>query len=88
MFADVMTGLEELADELADAKSQAKLDQVQLIEKTDQYLSESLALAIKESEERDRRLTREIERLLNNHDNTQVQMMTNLEKRLPLRLIL
>ena len=39
-------------------------------------------MAVKESEERDSRMTREIERLLNDHDSTYAQTMTNLEKRL------
>ena len=41
-----------LRDELADVKSQAKSDQSHLIQKTDECLAESLALAAKESEER------------------------------------
>ena len=45
-------GHERLRDELADVKSQAKSDQSQLIQKTDQCFAESLALAAKESEER------------------------------------
>ena len=49
-------------------KSQARIDQAQLIRNTDQCLAESLAQATKESEEREARMTREIERLLNNHD--------------------
>ena len=57
-------GVEKLTDELA------KSDQVQLIQNTDQCLAESLALATKESEERDSRTIREIKRLLNNQDNT------------------
>ena len=39
-------------------------------------------LAIKESKERDVKMTREIEQLLNDHDNPYAQTMTNLEKRL------
>ena len=73
---------ERLRDELADAKSTAKNNQAQLIQNTDQWLAENLALATKESEERDSRMTREIERLLNDHDNTYAQKMTDLEKRL------
>ena len=72
IFAKVITGLEELrrdmtgridpvdeklSDELADAKSLAKCDQVQLVQNTDQCLAESLALVTKESEERVRRMT-------------------------------
>ena len=72
-------GQESLRYELPDAKSQAKCDQVHLIQNTDHCLAESLALATNESEERDRRMTRGIERLLNDHDNTYAQMMTNLD---------
>ena len=43
---------------------------------------ESLALAAKESEERDIKMTREIERLLNDHDNGYAHTMTSLEKKL------
>ena len=57
-------------------KSQARFDQAQLIRNTDQCLAESLAQANKESEEREARMTREIERLLNDHDNTYAQTMT------------
>ena len=63
-------------------KSQARFDQAQLIRNTDQCLAESLAQAKKESEEREARMTREIERLLNDHDSTYAQTMTGLEKRL------
>ena len=35
----------------------------------------------KESEEREARMTREIERLLNDHDKTYAQTMTSLEER-------
>ena len=63
-------------------KSQARFDQAQLIRNTDQCLAESLAQANKESEEREARMTREIEQLLNDHDNTYAQTMTGLEKRL------
>ena len=68
MFAGVMTGHEELRrdmtkridqqdqeklrDELTDVKSQARTDQAQLIRNFDQCLAESLALATKESDER------------------------------------
>ena len=63
-------------------KSQARVDQAQLIRNTDQCLAESLAQANKESEKREARMTREIEPLLNNHDNTYAHTMTSLEKRL------
>ena len=63
-------------------KSQARVDPAQLIRNTDQCLSESLAQANKESEEREARMTREIERLLTDHDNTYAHTMTSLEKRL------
>ena len=104
MFAGVMTGLEELRqdltkmidrveesaqqgherlrDELADAKSQARSEQAQLIRNTDHCIAESLALAIKESEERYSRMKREFERLLNDHDSTYAHTMINLEERL------
>ena len=75
-------GRESLKDELTHVKSQARFDQAQLIRNTDQCLAESLAQANKESEEREARMTREIERLLNDHDNTYAQTMTGLEKRL------
>ena len=71
-----------MREELADAKSQARSHQAQLIRNTDQCLAESLALATKESEERDIRTTGEIEGLLNDHDNSYAHTMTNLEKRL------
>ena len=68
-------GHERLRDELvADAKSQAKSDQAELIGNTEQCLAVS--------EERDNRMTREIERLLNDHDNSSAQTMKNSEKRL------
>ena len=73
---------EKLRDELTDVKSQARTGQAQLIRNTDQCLAESLALAAKESEERDIRMTREIERLLNDHVNTYAHAMNCLEKRL------
>ena len=63
-------------------KSQARVDQTQLIRNTDQCLAESLAQANKESYEREARMTREIERLLNDHDSTYAHTMTSLEKRL------
>ena len=63
-------------------KSKARSDQAQLIRDTDQCLAHSLALATKESQERDVKMTREIERLLNDHDNTYAHTMTSLEKRL------
>ena len=52
-----------------------------MIRNTDQCLAESLAQANK-SEEREVRMKREIERLLNDHDNTYANTMTSLEKRL------
>ena len=63
-------------------KSQARSDQAQLIRDTDQCLAEGLALATKESQERDVKMTREFERLLNDHDNTYAHTMTSLEKSL------
>ena len=75
-------GRENLRDELTHVKSQAGVDQAQLIRNTDQCLARSLAQANKESEEREARMTREIERLLNDHDNTYAHTTTNLEKRL------
>ena len=75
-------GRENLRDELTHVKSQARIDQAQLIRNNDQCLAESLAQANKESEEREARMTREIERLLNDHDNTYVHTITSLEKRL------
>ena len=71
-----------MRDELTHVKSQARVDQAQLIRNTDQCLAESLAQANKESEEREVRMTREIERLLNDHGNTYAHKMTSLEKRL------
>ena len=73
---------ERLRDELTNVKSQARIDQAQLIRDTDQCLAESLAMATKESQERDVRMTREIQRLLNDHDTTYGHTKTNLEKRL------
>ena len=61
---------------MTDVKSQARSDQAQLIRDTDQ------CLATKESQERDVKMTREIERLLNDRDNTYAHTMTNLKKRL------
>ena len=73
---------ENLREELTHVKSQARVDQAQLIRNTDQCLAESLAQANKESYEREARMTREIERLLNDHDSTYAHTMTSLEKRL------
>ena len=75
-------GRENLRDELTHAKSQARVDQAQLIRNNDQCLAESLAQANKESQEREARMTKEIERLLNDHDGTYAHTMTSLEKRL------
>ena len=75
-------GRENWRDELTHVKSQARVDQAQLIRNTDQCLAESLAQANKESEEREARMTRDIEQLLNDHDNTYAHTMTSLEKRL------
>ena len=75
-------GHERLTDELTDVKSQARSDQAHLIRDTDQSLAESLALQTKESQERYVKMTREIERLLNDRDKTYAHTMTNLEKRL------
>ena len=74
-----------LRDELTDVKVQARIDQAKLILNTDQCLAESLALATKESEERGIRMTREVERLLNDHDNTYAHTMTSLEKKLDIK---
>ena len=76
---------EKLRDELTNVWSQARVDQAQLIRNTDQCLAESLAQSTKDSEEREVRMTREIERLLNNHDNTYAHTMTSLEKRLDVK---
>ena len=73
---------ERLRDELNDVKSQARCDQAKLIRDTDQCLVENLSLATKKSQERDVKMTREIERLLNDHENTYAHTMTSLEKRL------
>ena len=61
-------GQEKLRDELSNVKSQARVDQAQLIRNTDQCLAESLAQATKELEKREVTMTRDIERLLNDHD--------------------
>ena len=53
-----------------------------MIRNTDQCLAETLALATLESVERNSRMTREIERLLNDHYNTYAHTITSLEKRL------
>ena len=74
-------GQETLRIELTDVKSQARTDQAQLIQNIDQWLAQSLALAAEESEERDIRNAREIERLLNDHDVTYAHTLTSLEKR-------
>ena len=71
-----------MRDELTHVKSQARVDQAQMIRNADQCLAESLAQANKESEGREARMTREIERLLNGIDNTYAHTMTSLEKRL------
>ena len=78
-------GQEKLRDELTNVKSQARVDQAQLIRKTDQCLAESLDQATKELEEREVRMTREIKRLLNDHVNTYAHMMISLEKRLDVK---
>ena len=75
-------GQERFRDKLKNVKSQARVDQAQLIRNTDKCLAGSLAQATKESEEREVRMRREIERLLSDHDNTYAHTMTNLEKRL------
>ena len=75
-------GRENLRDELTHVRSQARVDLAQLIRNIDQCLAESLAHTNKESEERQARMTREIERLLNDHDNTYAHTITSLEERL------
>ena len=75
-------GQEKLRYEPTEVKSQARIDQAQMIRNTDQCLAESLAQATKESEEREIGMSREIKRLLNDHDNTYAHTMTSLEKRL------
>ena len=62
---------------------QARFDQARLIRNTEQCLAESFAQAKKESEEREVTMTREIKRLLNDHDNTYAHTMNSLEKMLP-----
>ena len=74
-------GQAKLRNEITNVKSQARVDQAQLI----QYLAESLAQATKESGEREVRMTREIERLMNDHDKTYAHSMTSLEKRLDVK---
>ena len=59
-----------MRNELTDVKSKARRVQAQLIRGTDQYLAERLALATKESQEREVKMKREIEQLLNDHANT------------------
>ena len=87
MFAGVMNGLDELRRDMTkridqvDERANARVDQAQLIRNTDECLAESLAQANKESEEREARMTREIERLLNDHDSNYVHTMTSLEKK-------
>ena len=71
-----------MSDELTEMKSPASSDQAQLIRNTDQCLANSLALATNESQERVVKMTREIERLLNDHDATYAHTMTSLEKNL------
>ena len=71
-------GEEKLRIELTDVKSQANTAQAQLTRNTDQCLAQSLALAAKESKEIDIRVAREIERLLNYHDDTYAHTMTSL----------
>ena len=78
-------GQEKLRDELTNVQSQARVDQAQLIRITDQCLAESLAQATKKSKEREVRMTREIERLLNDQHNTYAHTMTSLEKRLDVK---
>ena len=50
-------GHERVMDKLANTKSKAECDQVQLVQNTDQSLAESFALVTMESEERDHRMT-------------------------------
>ena len=76
---------EKLRDELTNVKSQARVDQAQLVRNTDQCLEESLAPANVESEEREVRMSREIERLLNDHDNIYAHTMTTREKSLDVK---
>ena len=77
---ELKKGQENLRDELTHVKSQARVDQAQLIRNTDQCLAG--VIPNKESYEREARMTREIERLLNDHDSTYAHTMTSLEKRL------
>ena len=61
-------GHQLLKDELAGANLQARRDEAELIRNIDQRLARSLALATKESEERENMMTRrEIERLVNDN---------------------
>ena len=76
---------QKLRDELTNVKSHARVDQAQLIPNTNQCLAESLAQANKESEKRENRITKEIEQLLNDHDNNYAHTMTSLEKRLDVK---
>ena len=91
MFANVMTCLEELRKDMTKrinrVVERAQLGHERLGEATRPVdtkhplvLCRELALATKESEERDSRMTREIERLLNDHDKTYAQTWKNLEK--------
>ena len=61
---------EGLRDKLPDTKLQARSEQAQLIRSTDYCLADTLALATKESAERNIRMTKNIQRFLNEHDNT------------------
>ena len=65
---------------MAGAKLQARSDQAQLIRHTDQCLAESLAQATNESAESNSKMTRVIQRLLNDQNNTYAHTMTCLEK--------
>ena len=78
-------GQEKLRDELTNVKSQGRVDQAQLIRNTEQCLAESLGQATKESEEREVKMTKDIERFLSDHDNTYAHTMTSLEKRLDIK---
>ena len=81
-------GQDKLRDELTNVNSQARVDHAHLIRNTDQCLAENLAQATKESAETEVRMTREIERLLNDHDSTCAHTMTSLEKRLEAKSVL
>ena len=82
MFAGVMNKVKRNCKmSYKNVKSQARVDQAQMTRNTDQCLGESLAQAKKESEKREFRMTREIERLLNDHDNTYAHTMTSLERK-------